>query len=106
MRPSPEEAHPMPKTGRRTKLTAGVQQAIATAIAAGVPFGTACRLAGIHRDSGYAWLQRGEHDRMQGRTTRFSDFSDAIAHARAQDEARCILRIAQAGQGGQVLSDT
>jgi hypothetical protein len=74
----------MPKTGRRTKLTARVQQTIATAIAAGVPFGMACRLAGIHPDSGYEWLKRGAHDQTQGRApTLFSEFSDVIAHARA-----------------------
>jgi hypothetical protein len=69
--------------GRRTKLTPEVLDKITTAIATGVPFGMACRLAGIHPDSGYAWLKRGAHDQTQGRApTLFSDFSDAVARAR------------------------
>ena len=91
------------KTGRRTKLTPEVQQTITNAMEAGTPFEIACRLAGVSPTTGHDWRQRGSgtHPRRQTATL-YVEFVEAIARARAQDEARRIARIAQAGEGGTV----
>ena len=91
------------KTGRRTKLTPAVQQTITDAMEAGTPFESACRLAGVSPTTGHEWRQRGAamHPRRTVGTL-YAEFAEAIARARAQDEARRVLRINQAGQGGTV----
>jgi hypothetical protein len=92
----------MPR-GRRPRLTPTLQQAIVTAIVGGVPFEAACRMAGVNPVEACEWRQRGEgtHPTRPCKPI-YADFADAIARARAQDEARRILRINQAGQGGAV----
>jgi hypothetical protein len=90
--------------GRRPRLTPTLQQAIVTAITGGVPFETACRMAGVNPKMACEWRARGEGtDPDRPKTALYADFADAIARARAQDEARRILRINQAGQGGAVI---
>ena len=49
----------MPRTGRQTKLTPAIQQALVTAITAGVPMGSACALAHVPRATVAYWIQRG-----------------------------------------------
>jgi hypothetical protein len=68
-------------------------------VALGTPFGTACRFAGITPSTGYDWLQKGEHP---ARAPIYTEFSDAVAQAQAQDEMRRIGRIEQAARGGAV----
>jgi hypothetical protein len=63
---------------RKTKLTPEVQQKIVDAILEGAYDWVAARAAGIHKDTFYFWLQRGEAGESP-----YSDFSDAIDHARA-----------------------
>jgi hypothetical protein len=70
-----------------------------------VPYGTAALLAGISGTAAKEWLQRGEGTHPTRKPTQaFAAFAAAIARARAQDEARRVARINQAGQGGTVLS--
>src|SRR5690349_5361352 len=73
------------KTGRRTKLTPEVQQTIATAIAAGVPFEAACQLAGVSANVAAEWRRRGEGtDPDRPCTPLYATFATALAHARAR----------------------
>ncbi len=85
--------------GRRAKLTQERQHKIVQAVALGTPFGTACRYAGIHPDTAYGWLERGEYP---AKAHIYAEFSEAIMQARAQDEMRRIGRIEQAARGGAV----
>ena len=95
---------PSKHTGRRTRLTPQLQQAIAQAVSGGVPFTTACRLAGISEFLGHEWRERGEGKHpTRPSTPLYADFAKAIAHAKAQDETRRVLRINQAGQGGAIV---
>src|SRR5438309_447326 len=89
--------------GRMTKLTPGLQTAICNAVEGGIPFANALLLAGVSEFTGLEWLRRGEgrHDRPA--TPIYAQFAQAIARARAQDEARRVLRINQAGKGGAVV---
>jgi len=97
----------MAKGGHPTKLTPAIQQAIVTAVADGIPYVRAVVLAGISESTASEWLRRGEnrhHARKQ--TSLYAQFARAVARAKAQDEARRILRINQAGQGGTVIERT
>jgi hypothetical protein len=93
----------MPR-GRRPRLTPTLQQAIVTAIAGGVPFEAACRMAGVRPTEAHEWRQRGEGTHStRPCTPLYADFAEALARARAQDEARRILRLNQAAQGGALI---
>jgi len=52
--------------------------------------------AGIHRDTFYAWLERGQ----KAKTGPYSDFSDAIQKAQADAETRNVALIAKAAKDG------
>ena len=93
----------MPR-GRVTKLTPYLQQAIVTAVTGGVPYVQACLLAKVAPATASEWLARGEgRDPDRPSTPLYTDFSEAIARARAADEATRIVRIGQAGKGGAVI---
>lgn len=89
---------------RPTKLTPVIAQAITAAVSGGVPYLRAAALAGIEERTALLWLARGQRV-VQGMPPKepFIQFFQAITQARAQDEARRVLRINQAGQGGQVV---
>lgn len=91
------------KTGRRTKLTAALQEAIVNAVAGGIPFMRAVSLAGIAEQTAKEWRARGDGTSARPNAPVYATFAAAIKKAEAQDEARRILRINQAGQGGSVL---
>lgn len=92
----------MPR-GRHTKLTPAIQDAIVTAVAGGVRYVQACVLAGIDDNTAQEWRARGEgRDPDRPCTELYANFATAIKKAESQDEARRILRINQAGQGGSV----
>jgi hypothetical protein len=95
----------MPRTGRQPKLTPAIQERICHAVQAGVGVLQAASLAGIGHSTVMAWLHEG--DGPSGRRPKpiYQEFREAITRAKAQDEARRILRINQAGQGGTVLHE-
>ena len=72
----------MPRTGRPTKLTPEVQNAIVDAIRRGNYIETAATIAGISKDTLYKWLKRGNSCKKGV----FRDFSDAIKKAIAESE--------------------
>jgi len=74
----PAVVEPSPR-GRKTKLTPELQRTIVSYIRAGAFDWVAAQAAGIHQDTFYHWLNLG----TQGRAP-FSEFSDAIAQARAE----------------------
>src|SRR5262245_59849579 len=92
---------------RKTRLTAAMEQAIITAIVGGVPYYQACRMADVPESTATLWRERGDRGHsQQGTHPRFIAFITAVKKAEAQDEARRLLRINQAGQGGTVISET
>jgi hypothetical protein len=90
---------------RPTKLTPVLQTAIVQAVTAGLHVIEAAALAGIAKSTVLQWLQRGEGRSRRGTQARYVDFVDALSRARAQDEARRIARIDQAGRGGTVVHE-
>jgi hypothetical protein len=77
--------------GRKTKFTAAVAERIVSAIRAGNYARVAAEGAGIHRDTFYDWLKRGDTGEKP-----FSDVSDAVARASADAEMRAVGLIAKA----------
>jgi hypothetical protein len=89
---------------RKTRLTPGIQQAIVTAIVGGVPYVQAALMVDVPVATANEWRQRGEgRDPERPSTPLYAAFAVAIKKAEAQDEARRILRINQAGQGGTII---
>lgn len=113
----------MPTTGRPSKLTPATHQAIIDTITEGNYFEIACAVAGVHRTSGYNWMERGsiERERIESGITdeqraeqgippaheerRFLDFFDAVERARALAERSHSGNIKRIAMGGQVLEE-
>ena len=95
----------MPKStiGRPTKLTPAIRQAILTAVAGGVPYTRAAALADINAQTAVEWLERGEGRGTRAAAPLYVQFARELKKALAQDEARRVLRINQAGNGGTVI---
>lgn len=92
-----------PKPGRRTKLTAAMQQMIVNAVAGGIPYIHAARMAGASERTAYLWRARGEGtDTQHPQAPLYVQFLQVIKKAEAQDIARRVLRINAAAQGGIV----
>ena len=92
--------------GPPTKLTPAIYEAIIRAVSGGVPLTQAAALADIDQRTVYQWLERGAGT-FNGRpaTPLYVQFVHDIQKAKAQDEARRVLRINQAGQGGAIISE-
>jgi hypothetical protein len=92
--------------GRPTKLTPTRTRQLAWFVRHGRPLDTACALVGIHRDTAYAWLQRGRaaSDRRASglpigpNEVAFLEFAEALAEARAAAESDAINVIWQAAE--------
>jgi hypothetical protein len=83
-----------------------VEKAIITAVAGGVPYYQACLLADVPQSTATLWMEKGEGRHSQQRPTpQLVAFVAAIKKAETQDEARRLLRISQAGEGGVVVSE-
>jgi hypothetical protein len=95
----------MARTGRTTKLTAQVHESIVRAVTAGVSLVQAAALVGIGQSTVLEWLVRGEGRFVRGAQPHYTAFAEAIARARALDEARRIARLEQAGRGGTVVHE-
>jgi len=88
---------------RKTKLTPGIHQAIVQAVTGGMSPEQAAALVEIDPYVVREWIARGE-GRHHARPSKepYATFAQDIKKARATDEARRVLRINQAGQGGAV----
>ena len=82
----------MPRTGRATKLTPALQQAIVTAVTAGAPLVQAAELAGVDKGTVLEWMRRGENRDDRPTSPLHANFANAITHARASDEIRRIAK--------------
>lgn len=73
-------------TGRRSKLTAEIQEKIVTAIRAGNYANIAAQYAGIAESTFYRWLQRGS----ASKSGRYRDFAEAVRQAERESEVRAV----------------
>ena len=94
--------------GRPTKLTKELIDEIAQYLRAGNYIETTAALVGIHRDSIYEWLKRGNAEidrvsksnrsRIRKKEEIFVEFTDTVKKAQAQSEAMLVGLIGQAAQ--------
>jgi predicted DNA-binding protein YlxM (UPF0122 family) len=94
--------------GRPTKLTKELINEIAQYLRAGNYIETTAALVGVHRDSIYEWLKRGNAEiervsksnraRIRKREEIFVEFTDTVKKAQAQAEAMLVGLIGQAAQ--------
>lgn len=80
---------------RPTKLTDAVQQDLVYALGEGAAIAHACDYAGIHPDTYYDWLRRGEAGE-EG----FSEFSESVTRARGRGVLRHLRTITRASEAG------
>ena len=94
--------------GRPTKLTIELIEEIATYLRAGNYIETTASLVGVHRDSIYEWLKRGNAEitrvsksnraRIRKREEIFVEFTDTVKRAQAQAEAMLVAQIGKASE--------
>lgn len=83
-------------TGRPTKLDDKRQARILEAIRDGLPYTTACALAGIHYSTFAEWKLKGEDP-----ASPYAEFAMSVKEAEAEAEALHVKRIESASKNGQ-----
>ena len=79
--------------GRPTSLTAAVQRAIVETLRAGNYIDTACKVAGVKRQTFYNWVERGKAGESP-----FAEFFDACEKALSDAESSAVKSIQVAGK--------
>ena len=92
-----------PGPGRKTKLTPELQQRFVQAIRAGNWIETSCDFVGIHPDTYYGWMERGQLGGARNQI--YAAFSEAVRHAKATAEIESVARIRLAGSKGNLKAD-
>ncbi len=90
-------------------LTASAQAAIVERLALGASIDSACLLAGIHRSTHYAWMQRAdkalknvdgeEHACVRASERVYVDYSDAVKRAQEEAHLRNLAVIQEVAEG-------
>ncbi|OGG56630.1 MAG: hypothetical protein A3F84_08380 [Candidatus Handelsmanbacteria bacterium RIFCSPLOWO2_12_FULL_64_10] len=88
--------------GRPSKLNPALQKRIVQAIRRGCYVETAAALAGLHKDTFYAWLKKGAQE--DGEKI-YRDFSAAVEKALAESERDDLAVIEKAGRGYEVTKE-
>ena len=81
--------------GRPSKFNAERVDTLVKWLKLGYYIDEACHMAGIHRDTYYAWLKKADEGIQE-----YSDFSDTIKKARAEAEGAHIMNIRKAADNG------
>ena len=81
---------------RKSKLTPERQSKIVEAIQVGNYKHVAAEYAGIGESTFYSWLERGELEKEQGKTTIYTEFMEAVKKAEAASEVANIALIKKA----------
>ena len=89
------------KPGRKTKLNDARLKKVVEGITAGLPYDTACALAGIHYTTFLNWMKRGEKDK----SGEFFKFFEEVKKAEAIAESVHIKNIKDAGRNGVWQAD-
>lgn len=89
--------------GRKTKLNPELQADFVKVLRSGNWIETACDYVGIHPDTYYEWMKRGESNSPSNQIYRA--FREAVLEARAAVEMECVIRIRMAGSKGNVKAD-
>ena len=86
-------------SGRNSLLTQATQGVICASVRSGNWLETAAQMAGIDRDTLFAWKRKGKSDLEAGLTNSiYAQFVNAIARAEADAEAVSVARVRTAAQ--------
>lgn len=88
--------------GRRTKLTPENHKKIIDLVTAGNYAKVAIEAVGINADTYYEWLSRGKTEQSSGKTSIYTEFSDAIAIAEAKAEVDMVVLIKRSAVDGSI----
>ena len=80
---------------RKTKLTPKLQEEIVRALNVGATHEHACQYAGIHPDTFYVWLKKGEEGRAP-----YAEFSEAVKKAEGRAVVGWLAQIEEAARTG------
>jgi hypothetical protein len=94
------------RTGRPTKLTPAVADAIVTAFGRGCSHKQAAAAGRVHKGTVREWRDRGERDLAAGRPTEFAAFATLYAHARADAVVEMTNVVFEAGRKGNITAAT
>jgi len=72
--------------GRPSKINKDTIMEIVSAVEAGTTFGSAATAAGIAPDTANRWIQRGNEDRENGKSSDYSLFVELLTRAQAKGE--------------------
>lgn len=89
------------KGGRQTKLTPELQDQILALVRDGNFVSTVAGLVGIHRDTLYGWLERGEAEKPSADDEAFVAFAIAYRKAEAEAEVASGIVARQPGEKGK-----
>lgn len=84
--------------GRPTKLTEDIRDKLVQLVETGNYAEVAAEAIGIGKTTFYQWLKRGRKDEEVGRRTRYREFANAIANARAKAQARHVAILSLAAE--------
>jgi hypothetical protein len=90
-------SQPTRSSGRPTKLDSTTQQKFIDAVREGLPYSTACALAGIAETTFAVWRQRADAEPESP----YAGFVRALKEAEAEAEAANVKRIRSAADNGQ-----
>lgn len=85
----------------RSKLTPELTKTICELIEKGLPYNLVCGAVGIHKDTFYDWINKGEAGKKG-----FSDFSDSVNKSKAAFALRCLERVDDYADNGSVFCAT
>jgi hypothetical protein len=86
------------KTGRPSALTPEIEGQILSMLRQGLPLAVAAEASGVHRDTVFGWVERGDDEDGEHRAF-YAPFSDAYRKAKAQGAAYLHGLVFEAARG-------
>lgn len=84
------------KTGRPSKLTPKIKDALLVCLSLGNYVEVACEFVGISKNTYYEWIKKAEQAREQGRTNEYTEFQDELTRAQGAAEINMVKKISKA----------
>lgn len=88
------------RRGRPSELTRPLLESLCRARALGMSVVRAAKANYIHRDTWYAWLERGLADKAEGKRTLYAELSDRVPFEEARGELVLLKRVDKGSRKG------
>jgi hypothetical protein len=86
----------MGRMGRRTRLTASLEDQIVTAVRSGAPLEVAAQAVGVPPSTFWEWMARGEGRGTRPATRQYADFAERVRKAEAEVHVLTVGAVRQA----------